>query len=122
MKLIECTCHTENSLKAAVCLNVSTKPITDLVSKNHYIVTNISLERIRACSLIQENTQGSWPERNKTILMYAVYDIGQVLLTLEALRIYTTFMYSFKGTVLNQMYNNLDPAITRSCPRFCFSL
>lgn len=54
--------------------------------------------------------------------MYAVYDIGQVLLTLEALRIYTTFMYSFKSLVLNQMCNKLDPAITRSCLRFCFSL
>lgn len=71
----------------------------------------------------------SWPERIKTILKYAVYDIGQVLLTLEALHIYTTFTYNFKGIVLNQIDNKLDPTVIRSCPRsangfkiLCFSI
>jgi len=44
-----------------------------------------------------------WPERNETILKYAVYDTGHVLLTLEALYTNTTFMYKFQGIVLNQI-------------------
>lgn len=70
----------------------------DLASKYCYILINISLERIEACSLILEMHR-KLPERNRT--KYAVYDIGQILLTLEALHIYTTFTNSFRGLMFN---------------------
>lgn len=58
----------------------------------------------------------SWPKRNKTNLKYAMYDIGQVLLTLEALHIYRTYIRIFKGIMFNQFYNKLNSTAI-SCPR-----
>lgn len=45
-----------------------------------------------------------------------MYDIGQVLLTLEALHIYRTYIRIFKGIMFNQFYNKLNSTAI-SCPR-----